>query len=155
MKPQLKRNPITGSLGAVCLGIIFGLTAYTAGAQTMYRWTDSNGVMQISDRPPPQGVAHEILPTPRSVPVAPPPQMNPTEPKPTPTAENPRETAAQTEPERDPEQCRLARENLFWLENRARVRARNEEGEMVFLTPDEAAEQQRQAEQAVALHCKN
>jgi hypothetical protein len=147
------RRSRTGAflLAATVAGLLW---TQVLNAQTLYRWKDGSGVVQLSDRPPPQGTPFETLNVPRStmpsaVPPAPAPSTS------TPERERAEPTTSQTEPEKDPEQCRLARENLFWLENRARVRVRDEEGELVFLTPDEAEEQRRLAEQAVARHCKD
>ena len=40
--------------------IIFTLTFSTpVFSGTLYKWTDENGVMHISDRPPPEGIEHK------------------------------------------------------------------------------------------------
>ncbi len=45
------------------VGLLSGLTAGTASAGPLYKWTDANGVVHFSDRPPPVAAPVKKPPT--------------------------------------------------------------------------------------------
>jgi hypothetical protein len=146
--------PVAAFLAVFALALV---APPDASAQAYYRWINKEGNLQISDRPPPHGTEYEVV-SPR----------NHTSRRVTaeqgvvlPTTESSTGDRFETQvlkpimsQERNPELCRRARDNLFWLENRDRVRVRNEQGELVYLTPEQTEEQRQAALQVVDEHCE-
>ncbi len=46
----------------LCLAFLFGAVTCVAGASTLYRWVDANGVIHYSDRPEPGAARIEVPP---------------------------------------------------------------------------------------------
>jgi len=160
MAPQIL-SPRTGPLltaAALIAVLALALAAPPhANAQAFYRWVSSEGTVQLSDRPPPHGIEYEVVSpqtsTSRSVGA----NQGTVPPTTRPSVSNPFEPRADRpvmSQEKNPELCRRARDNLFWLENRARVRSRNTQGDLVMLTPEETAEQRREAQRVIDQHCE-
>ncbi len=126
------------------------LTAQAA-KQGHWRWTDENGTVQYSDRPP-EGVESEFIEfaAPRSSARS--------------KSQGPVSSAAEEQqagktfdemevlPEKDPELCRQAQNNLKALEA-ARIRITEPDGTKRILTEDEKETQRANANKFIELHC--
>lgn len=137
------------------------LVAGTAYAEDgYYKWTDNSGRTHLGDRPPPAGTDYEFVATDtgirRSIAADNNPGAGnsaaPAMPKPEPQ----KQTVAQQQItiEKNPEYCEQARANIDTLDSVARIRIRDDDGEMRFLTDEEKAIQRRKAEDMIAVHCK-
>lgn len=134
------------------------LLSFSVQAGNYYRWTNERGNVVHSDRPPPQGVDYEVVSTMSTqtrqvdadegavAPVTEPDQGKQSAAAPVP----------KLEPQilKNPEKCAAARKNLAMLDSRARIRMKNKEGEMVFLTPDEQEVQRQRALDTIEVHCE-
>ena len=56
--------------------------------------------------------------------------------------------------EKNPEFCQRARENLETLNTAARIRMRDEDGELRYINEEEKEEQRQRAREAIATHCE-
>ncbi len=142
---------------AVVVSGILGLGALTATAgNTYYRWLDDRGNPVHSDRPPPEGVDYEVVST-QSTMVR---QVEaeegavPAEIEPKPGNEFEQVDSAPSQIKKNPEYCQRARENLATLNETARIRMRDENGEYYYLTEEQKAAQRSNAEAAIARHCE-
>ena len=127
-------------------------------AEGYYKWLDARGNPQHSDRPPPSGVEYEYISTDtgmkrrvRSTTTtgssSPAPAMPVPQAAPTTVAEQ------QTKIKKNPVYCDQAKANLDTLNSTARVRIRNSEGEIRYLTEEEKDNQRRKANDMIAVHC--
>jgi len=149
------------NLAAKQLGLLTLCTLLLAGSATaqaekvLYRWTDDRGNPVHSDRPPPAGVDYEVIST-RSSLVRPvegrtgavPPEVEPR----VGNEFDPVNTAA-PESEKNPELCQRARDNLQTLEDRPRIRVRNEAGEYYWLDEREKEARRVEAREAISRYC--
>jgi hypothetical protein len=143
--------------------LTFALLSAATGvlaADTVYRWLDDRGNLMISDRPPEDSsITYEAMRMGESA-------MSRTfrrNPDPEPEADSPsrEEAAAEPEtpvarverPEKDPELCRQARENLDALDTFTRIRTKDENGEYYYLTEEDKEFQREQARETIRIHC--
>lgn len=123
---------------------------------TYYRWQDQNGRPVHSDRPPPKGVDYEVVSTgsrlkrsvdssegavPRSVEPTPGDPFKPVE-------------LTKVKIEKNPEYCARAKENLAALNGEVRIRMRDENGEIYFLSEEDREYQRKRAMDTVKAHCE-
>ena len=122
-----------------------------------YRWTDSTGAMQISDRPPPLGTEYEVghmaggdnfVSAPEAQ-NAPRPSNERSEPMMA-VGSNP---GAAPEYVKDPALCQSARENLQALENYVRIMVQDSDGTQRILSPEEKQTEMAKAQQIIDLNC--
>lgn len=135
----------------------FVITPALAG-KNYYRWVNERGNVVHSDRPPPKGTDYEVVSTisTQRRQVAADEGAVPAD------AETPKKNAEaapavpRLEPSiiKDPAKCEAARANLEKLNSKARIRMRNEEGEMYFLTPEQQQQQRQRAQDAIDAHCE-
>ncbi len=144
------------SLKASCLGLAL-ITSVMAGnamaEKGYYKWLDSRGNPQHSDRPPPMGVEYEFVSTDTGMKR----RVSAEESREAGTAEPPSYgKSSEKEPivaeEKDPAKCEQAKANLQTLNSKARVRVRDEEG-IRYLTEEEKADQRKRAENVISIHC--
>ena len=131
------------------------LSRYTIAEEIYYRWTDDRGRPVHSDRPPPKGVNYEVISTGSKF-------VRPVDAKEgvvplaiEPTVRNNFEKVDPTQPEieKNPEYCQRAKANLDALNAKARVRVRNDKGEIHYITEEEHAVQKQIAIDTIAIHC--
>jgi hypothetical protein len=137
--------------------LVFSGSFANAAGQVVYRWTDEQGNQVNSDRPPALGVEYETISTSSSMVhtvepdnSAAPPTVNPEEGKETaasPVAEAP---ASQ----KNPEFCATAKSNLTQLETHARIRLRDDNGEVRYLSEEEKAVEKQKAQDAIKAFCE-
>jgi hypothetical protein len=136
------------------------LSALVVATQTasagngLYHWINDRGEPLYSDRPPPKGVNYEVVSiktqskrivsaeegvVPASV---------------TSTAGNEfEEVSTAPEPIKSPEMCNRAQTNLESLTSSDKVRVRNEQGEVRYLTPEEVAVERKTAREQIEVYC--
>lgn len=125
-------------------------------AEVYYRWTDDRGNPVHSDRPPPIGVEYEVIRTGSTfkrqvdadegaVPLAVEPSVG------NDFKQVQEESAAS---KKNPEFCARARENLKQLQTRARIRLRDDQGEIRFLTEEDKAAEKQKAMDAIEEFCE-
>ncbi len=151
----MKRKLVTCVLALAATGLCFSGPFASAG-EVYYRWKDSNGNPFNSVRPPPQGVEYEVIST-RSSMVRPVESDIGAVPKTVePTASNSFEPVDSSRPqvEKNPEYCARAKENLNQLDSHARIRLRNEQGEVRFLSEEEKQAERRKALDAIETYCE-
>ena len=147
------------ALPALVLAGATVLAANVSAEDGYYKWTDTSGRTHLGDRPPPAGTDYEFVSTDtgirRSVAAdeasGSGSSAAPSMPKPQASTE----TVAQQQItiEKNPEYCEQAKANLDTLDSIARIRIRDADGEMRFLTDDEKDIQRRKAEDMIAVHC--
>lgn len=142
-------------LAMASASLLLSTPAADAG-ETYYKWTDERGRPVHSDRPPPQGIDYEVIRSGtglrRAVDAsegAVPLEVEPTE-------SNPFEpvTISRVKIEKNPEYCARARENLEVIEGQARIRMRDEQGEIYYLTEEDREYQRQRALETIKVHCE-
>lgn len=157
---------MTFRLVAVMLTLALGAPAHAE----LYKWVDSEGRIQYSDRPPPPGASKEQrLNIPRNppaaaIPAAPAAEGQPAEPK---TAadkevdyrkrkvdeEQARQKSEAEEKQRQ-EQCINAQQRLRGFEDAGRVYTVNEKGERQYIDDEARARGIEQARQDIGKYCR-
>ncbi len=152
-------------LGIALTAAAIGFTGSAHAADSYYRWKDERGNLVVSDRPPEASIEYEVFSTGsnRFRRVSPGEGAVPPETTSRPgnrfeTSESddddPMETVAvEVLPEKNPEICERARQNLQTLESAARIRVRDESGELRYLTEDEKDVQRQNALDNIEVHC--
>ena len=151
------------------LALTAGLASGPQAADSYYRWKDERGNLVVSDRPPQASIEYEVFSTGsnRFRRVAPGEGAVPPETTSRPgnrfetsdgsdvdNSEDPMKTVAvEVLPEKNPEICERAKQNLRTLESAARIRVRDEQGELRYLTADEKDAQRQNALDNIEVHC--
>jgi len=129
-----------------CLFIAAGSHGATSGH---YRWTDNNGQVQYSDRPP-AGVDSEFIKfatgTRSKVDAAPSDQT------PNPNSKQVLPTMVEVAPKKDPALCKQAKHNLKAMDS-ARIRITEADGSKHFLTEQEREGQRENARKFIKINC--
>ncbi len=157
MKRELDVNGLFGKfltpVAISCL-LIFSTTA--SGGNTHYRWIDERGQPVHSDRPPPAGIDYEVISTGSSLvrQVSGDEGAVPAETMPRVGNEFDQVDLAEPEEvEKNPEYCERATKNLEALENATRIRTRNDQGELRYLSEEEREAEIVKSKEAIATHC--
>lgn len=127
-----------------------------SAAEGYYKWQDTHGNPQHSDRPPPSGVAYEYVSTETGMKrrVEASANTNASAAPAMPAAVKTENVAEkQAKIAKNPEYCEQARSNLETLNSSARVRIR-ENDEVRYLTEEEKDIQRRKANDTIAVHCE-
>lgn len=133
------------------------LSSFCASAdKTVFRWKDDAGNQVNSDRPPPQGTEYEVISTKSSMvrEVDSDESAGPLAVKP--TAENKPEPVAKSKAktEKNPESCARARDNLLQIDSHGRIRLRNDQGEVRYLTQEEKEAEREKTLEAIKVFCE-
>jgi hypothetical protein len=140
-------------LAVFCL-IVMSFTA--AADNTHYRWIDERGQPVHSDRPPPAGTDYEVVSTGSSIvrKVSGDEGVVPAETMPRVGNQFDQiDMEAPKEVEKNPEYCERAQKNLEALQNATRIKVRNDQGELRFLSEEERQAEMIKAKDAIATHC--
>jgi hypothetical protein len=129
------------------LGILVASSIHAASNGT-YRWTDSAGTVQYSDRPP-EGIDAEFIQFAGGAKTASENAEDVTDEQST-TAEG--ERTLQVMPEKDPVLCEQAKGNLKALEA-ARIRITEPDGSKRILSEDEKTQQRDNAKKFIKIYC--
>lgn len=138
---------------AMLAALVVLTSASALAASGYYRWTDDAGKVQFTQQPP-AGRPYQFIRTSTGTaeanqpgtPVAAPSDGSPEQPT-QPIG------AFQGVPAKDPVQCEQARTNLSVLSGSARIRAKGDDGEYRYLTPEEIDGQEKLAKEAVDVFC--
>lgn len=152
MKRVLKIMAVSTALAMLALS---GLPANAA--EVLYRWKDDQGNPVHSDRPPPQGIDYEVISTGSSMvrTVEAEEGAVPLEVKPSASNDFEPVEIKKTKIEKNPEYCQRARENLATLDSNVRIRMRNDQGEVRFLTEEERDIERQKAHISMENYCEN
>ena len=150
----VKRVTLAAFVVGLAASALFG--AQANADRNLYRWTDEQGNQVNSDRPPPVGIDYEVISTSSSMVRKVEPDEGAVPPKVTPSPGNQFEPVNTAKPaiEKNPEYCERARDNLAQLDTKARIRIRNEEGEVRFLTEEERGAERDKAISAIEAYCE-
>ena len=140
----------------VVLLTTFSLAAspFSQAGDAYYRWNDKWGNPVHSDRPPPQGTEYEIVESGSSlirkvqstegvVPVS----------APTKPGGAGQEETKPAPRQKDADLCNRAQKNLETLNSRARIRLRDENGEIRYLSEEDKKVQREEAQALISVHC--
>lgn len=137
--------------------VVLTLFSFSASAGTVYyRWIDDRGDPVHSDRPPPKGIEYEVISTNSSMvrQVEADEGAVPAEVEPRAGNEFKQLNTAPKMIEKNPEFCQRARENLLTLNTAARIRLRDEQGELRYLSEEEKEAQRKAAQATIDAHCE-
>jgi len=150
----VKRVTIAALVIGLAAAALLGAQAHAD--RNLYRWTDEQGNQVNSDRPPPVGTEYEVISTSSSMVRKVEEDEGAVPPKVTPSPGNQFDPVNTSKPavEKNPEYCARARDNLAQLDTRARIRIRNDEGEVRFLEEDERALERDKAISAIEAYCE-
>ena len=122
--------------------------------QNVYRWTDDRGNPVNSDRPPPQGIKYEVISTQSSMVRTVEADEGAVPPRIEPAPGNEFEPVdSKPKSQKNPEYCKRAQENLAALDTHARIRLRDENGDVRYLTEEEKAAEREKAVKGVEFYC--
>ena len=148
------RTLIKCTLVALCVATGLNILNAAAG-EAYYRWVDERGNPMHSDRPPPKGTDYEVITTGSSFKREVDAQEGavPLEVKPSPSNNF---EVAKEEPsiKKNPEYCARARDNLTQLNTRARIRIRDDQGEVKYLSEEEKTAARTKAQEAITAYCE-
>ncbi len=151
-------NAITRGLIAGFVGLLLVVSQAAFADKTYYRWVNERGNPVHSDRPPPAGVDYEVVETGSTLVRQVPGDTGAVPAETEPSVGNEFDQVdlqAAPEPEKNPEYCARARENLEALTNASRVRTRNEDGELRLLSDEERETEKAKARKAIEDHCED
>ena len=156
MSPFTIKNISLGIVLAACM-----LSGSAWAEKGYYKWFDSRGNPQHSDRPPPAGVEYEFVSTDtgmrRRVTAEEAAKQGDDDgdaaaSMPSNTTATPNVAEQQAAVKKDPALCEQAKANLETLNSKARVRIRDDDG-IRYLTEEEKDVQRKKAEDLIAVHC--
>ena len=138
--------------------LLSGLSGPALAEKGYYRWTDVNGNQHHSDRPPPSGYDYEFVSTESGLRrqviasdaeegTAPPQTWE------EPEAPEPNVAEQQAAVEKNPAYCDQARANLDTLNSKARIRLRNPDGEITYLSGEQKEVERQKALDMISIHC--
>lgn len=154
MGNYVMRTLIKCTLAALCLATSLNILNATAG-EAYYRWVDERGNPMHSDRPPPKGTDYEVITTGSSFKreVSAQEGAVPLEVEPTPSNEF-EVSKESTAIKKNPEYCARARDNLAQLNTKARIRTRNDQGDVRYLSEEEKTAERTKAQEAISAYCE-
>lgn len=157
----------SGWSGAISLITLMAAFSIATAAETMYRWVDTDGKVNYSDQPPPAD-AREAKNLNERMPISEPDSESESEAASYTEQEaefqerrkerTEAEAAANAETETEAlrkQNCDQARADLETVTNppRGRLRERNSEGELVYMTGEELEQRKAEADEAVKQWC--
>lgn len=152
-------SPVKTMFPIVALIIGFLCPTSTLGADKFYKWKDSSGVVQISDRPPPSGTPFEEGAVNSSGNFIGSNQARSNSMQQS-SASNAPMNAIGDNPGKspqfvkDPALCESARQNLESLDNFVRIRVQNADGSFRILSPEEKDVERAKAQKIVQMNCE-
>ena len=150
----MKNKNIVIGLFAIILGFSMNLSADSKSGY--YRWKDKDGNLKLSDRPPEAGIKAEFIETPgsrrsRSTSDEPAEQQAATGQAQPATPGEP--VKMEVVPEKDPERCKQAQENMKAFEGFSRIRVTDADGTQRLLTEEEKQVQIERSKKAIKDNC--
>lgn len=155
----MAKRPQKIMVSALLLALSLAGSAAFAGEKGYYKWQDARGKLQLSDRPPPNGIEYEFVSDDSGLSR----RMSADEPRadnlpsstaqPTEIKDTRNEAEKRTTIEKNPALCDQAKGNLDTLNSKARVRIRDADGSIRYLSEAEKEEQRQKARDLSAVHC--
>jgi hypothetical protein len=124
--------------------VVAGSSVESPADANYYRWVDDSGAAVHSDRPPPEGIEYEMISTSSNL-------------IRTVSLEDdvvPVNSEESSQSAKNPELCKRATTNLESLTNSDKVKVRNDEGEVRFLSPEEIIVQRQTAKAQLSVYCE-
>ena len=151
----LLKSATTVHLFAVIAVIGAMLTPHTAAEETLYRWTNERGNPVNSDRPPPTGTDYEVISTGSTLvrKVAASKGAVPLDIEPSPSNDFEQVDTAEPKIEKNALNCERARDNLTQIETHARIRMRNNQGEVYYLSEEQKVAEKEKTLAAIETYC--
>ncbi len=125
--------------------------------ETHYRWVDKHGNPVHSDRPPAKGTDYEVITSGTSLVRKVGSEEGAVPAETSPSADNkfsPVDTAKPKAPEKNAEYCKRAQENLRTLNSKARIRMKDNQGEIYILTEEDKEEKRVEARSVIESACE-
>jgi len=146
------------ALASCVLVLATALSLYgpmVSAGKNVYRWTDDRGNPVNSDRPPPPGIDYEVISTQSSMVRQVDSEEGAVPPTVKPSVGNEFEPVESKRPavEKNPEYCTRAKDNLTQLDSHARIRLRDDQGEVRYLTEEEKSAERQKALDAIKAFC--
>ena len=148
MKPLFRLVIISLSLG-ICLSVFSADTV----SKVTYKWTDENGIVQYTERPP-VNIDYEIITVTASG------GKEITNVSANEAAKENTDTTDTTDSTLDEvikaneRNCKIARQNMEVLNNIARIRVSDEKGENRILSPEEKQTRVDETQKQIDIYCK-
>ena len=151
---QLK-STITTGVFAVTTALLILLASYATADQTLYRWKNERGNPVNSDRPPPAGIEYEVISTGSSLvrKVGANEGAVPLNVKPTPSNDFEQVDTAEPKTQKNTLYCERARDNLEQIDTHARIRMRNDQGEVYYLSEEQKTAEKEKTLAAIKAYC--
>lgn len=141
-----------------CLALLLAAgSVHLSAAQTYYRWLDDRGNPVHSDRPPPQGTDYEVISTQSGLKRVVPGDQGAVPREVVPSSGNDFEPVARdpdAKAHNSPEICATARKNLEMLNSSARIRVRDDQGEVKYLSAEEREAKREENLSLIDRHCE-
>ncbi|MGK0440505.1 MAG: hypothetical protein ACJA0N_000300 [Pseudohongiellaceae bacterium] len=137
----------------ILFATVFTFSCVQAETSGYYRWKDQEGNLKLSDRPPAAGIEARFVETlgSRKSRYS---STTSTEVTSTPDSAQPKESLKmEILPEKDPERCKQAQENITALEGYTRIRVTDDDGTQRLLTEDEKNVQVERSKKAISDNC--
>lgn len=128
------------------------LVAFSGSAisKDFYRWKDAEGVTHYSEKPPRDASATKVRATNTKMPAD---GYSPSSPKPTEKAQESTAAASANDKERNAQRCEAAQKNAKTLQEKNRIRIKDDNGEYRYLDQNEIAEKLKMARQIIDEEC--
>lgn len=142
-------------LAALLMGALACMGFSARADSTYYRWQDERGNPVHSDRPPPVGTPYEVISTQSTLTRQVSAEEGAVPATTEPTVSNDFEPVdtGRGPVKKNPEQCKIAQENLRTLNTKVRIQIRDAQGDLRPLSEEEKELQRKQAMDAIAVHC--
>ena len=150
------KHKITSSAFVLATAMLVLFGSFASAGETLYRWKDERGNPVNSDRPPPIGVEYEVISTSSSMVRKVEADEGAVALKVKPTPGNEFEQTSSDVPvvEKNPEFCERAKDNLAQIDSNARIRMRNDQGEVRYLSEEEKAAEREKALTSIEAYCE-
>lgn len=151
----LLKSTTTIGVFAVTTALFVLLASHATAGETLYRWKNERGNPVNSDRPPPTGIEYEVVSTGSSMvrKVDANEGAVPLNVKPTPSNDFEQVDTAEPKTEKNTLYCERARDNLKQIDTHARIRMRNDQGEVYYLSEEEKTAEKEKTLAAIKTHC--
>ena len=157
----MDRKPTVFRITASSMLVLF-LQGQAADASTTYRWVDDNGNPVLSDRPPEAGIPYTEVGIEAGFKRYPKPVANETagQASKSNVSSSPLSSATGGQSNRvevveaQPALCEQAKDNIFKLETFPRMRVRDDDGEVRFMSDEERAQQLQTAQSVRDAYCE-
>jgi len=148
----MNKNPLLQLIAITLL-----LLAASSTMAAMYKWVDDEGNIHYSQTPPMERQSEQIekprMPAPPPKADAAPADTTTAEPTAGTESEGPSEEEIRAEKERVAEECRRARQWISEIENKPRLRVRDDSGNLRYLTEEERQARLKQAQDYLRKYC--